>query len=132
METAVLLDYEINDSNFKKLVDRVLRRVPDRYEDEFPTFSIYQVRSKLGAYVDGDNVVFDVNELDELSDGDDDVKIGIIAHELAHKFLNHVTFQNLGSRVELKLEDEADKLASNWGFAKEVEAFRRKLGPPTV
>lgn len=126
---AILLDYKIEDLNFKKLIDRVLQKIPDRYEEEFPTFSIFQGHSKWGAHVYDNNVYFDVNKLEEISGGDEEVKIGVIAHELAHVFLNHTTSRDQRRR-KLKYEDEADELASTWGFAKEIEAFRQKFGPP--
>jgi hypothetical protein len=33
--------------------------------------------------------------------------------------------------LDMLIKEEADALASNWGFAKEVKASRRKLGSPT-
>ena len=125
-----LLDYEINDSNLKKLIDYVLKMIPDEYEENFPSFSIYEGIAKEGANVTEDLIIFDVGRLNELSDDDEDVKIGVIAHELAHVFCRHATAPDIGKRG-LEHEDEADKLASDWGFANEVVAFRRKLGPAT-
>jgi len=130
-KVATLLNYEIKDLNFKRLVDHVLQRIPDRYEEGFLSFSIYQRYSKWGAHVYDNNVYFDVKKLEEKSGGDEDVKIGFIAHELAHVFLNHTSSQNQG-RLTLKHEDEADEFASMWGFAKEIKAFRQKIGPPAV
>ena len=52
--------------------------------------------------------------------------IGIIAHELAHVFLRHDPTTN-----RLKAEEEADGLASEWGFSREIKEVRRKTGPPT-
>lgn len=127
-ETAVLLDYEIEDSNFMKLIHHVLTRISDAYEEDFPSFSIYEGSAKAGAHVMEDYVIFDIDRLNELCDGDENVEIGIIAHEFAHVYLKHAIAPDDG-RGGLKYEDEADKLASKWGFAKEVEIFRLKLGP---
>ncbi len=84
------------------------------------------------AYVikgDFDQIFFNADMLERKSGGNDDVQIGIIAHELAHVYLKHLQ----DSSVEKGLEcDEADKKASEWGFKKEVETFRNKLGPPTI
>jgi len=129
--TVVLLDYEITDPGLKKLIDSVLSRIPDEYQDDFPSFSIYEGPAKEGAQVTEDFVMFDPGQLDKLSDNDDDVKTGIIAHELAHVFLKHATAPDVETQG-LAYENEADKLAVEWGFAREVQAFRRKLGPATM
>ena len=128
----VILEYEIKDAGFKRLIDYVLERIPDVHEEDFPSFSIYEGHAIEGAHVTEDSVIFDVDKLkNELSDGDEDVMVGIIAHELAHVFLKHGSVPDMVERG-LEYEDEADRLASNWGFAKEVTAFRHKLGPPTL
>ncbi len=129
-ETVVLLDYEINNLSFKELIDHVLQRIPNKFEEEFLSFSIYEKPTEFGACVDEDKIFFDIGELEKKSKGDDAVKIGVIAHELAHVFLKHHTAPDDGIGG-LKNEDEADRLASEWGFTKEVKAFRQKI-PPTI
>lgn len=58
---------------------------------------------------------------------DDDVAMAIIAHELAHHYLDHhLDFTSDG----LEKEYEADELARKWGF--NVEKFRDTCGPPTI
>jgi hypothetical protein len=44
------------------------------------------------------------------------VVIGVVAHEIAHA--------EIGDILEPNCERDADKLAENWGFAKEIEALR--------
>ncbi|MEE4601990.1 MAG: hypothetical protein V2J65_11985 [Desulfobacteraceae bacterium] len=45
---------------------------------------------------------------------------GIIAHELAHVYLLHLS----GNK---EIEDEADNLAASWGFQSEINAFREHV-----
>jgi len=45
---------------------------------------------------------------------------GEVAHELAHVLLTHESV----SRDLDKMEDEADRVASNWGFRNEINALR--------
>lgn len=125
-DISILAEYKITDSNLKKLIDYVLVKIPAEYEDEFPLLIIVEGYTKHGAFVDEGYVKFDAVSLDELSDGDDSIKIGIIAHELAHAFLEHPIAPDDG-KGGLKYEDEADKLASDWGFKEEVDALRQKL-----
>jgi hypothetical protein len=54
---------------------------------------------------------------------DDDVTMASIAHELAHKYLEHYLDEPDG----LEHEDEADELARNWGF--NIDKFREVCGP---
>jgi hypothetical protein len=133
-ELATLVENGINDPNFKRLIEHVLTRIPDNYMDEFPSFSVYEGPAREGAQVMDDDValvIFDIPRLTQLTGGDEAVLIGVIAHELAHVFRkDYVTIkEDLTDR--LKLEDETDKLAVMWGFRTEVEAFRKKMGPPT-
>jgi Zn-dependent protease with chaperone function len=55
--------------------------------------------------------------LNQLSE---DASVGVIAHELAHAWLNeHVLPENSGAR-------EADELARRWGFGKELDALDKE------
>jgi len=125
-EITVIINYEVNDAHFKKQIDQVLTRIPQSYTWEFPSFSIYQNYAK-GTFVDEDGVYFDVDEIYAKTSGNSDAILGVIAHELAHVFLMHAVeyTQNDG----LKAEDEADALASRWGFSEEIKIFRQKFGP---
>jgi hypothetical protein len=73
-------------------------------------------------------VYFDVDEIYARSSGNSDAISGIIAHELAHVFLRHAVIQHT-QNDGLKAEDEADTLASRWGFSEEIKIFRQKFGP---
>ena len=97
-------------------------------------FSLYQtniVDAECAFVVPGDvdQVFFNADMLEDSSCGNDDVKIGVIAHELAHVYLKHP--HSSSGRKGLENEEEADSLTSNWGFAKDVKASRRTLGSPT-
>lgn len=133
-QSNIIGEYKIKDSDFRALIDKVLERIPESYEDEFPTFCMYEGPVSYGAYVEevGElfHVTFDVATLESESGGKDDVKIGVIAHELAHVFLEHP--MNPDDAGGLDNEDEADDLASEWGFKDEIIAFRQKLGAATV
>ncbi len=134
IKEEVINDYEVKDLKFGELINYVLRKIPDKYERNFPMFSLFQtdttdVECALIVPGDVDQVFFNIDMLEECSCGNDDIKIGVIAHELAHVYLKH-PYCSSGSKG-LKNEEEADSLASNWGFAKELKASRRKLGIPT-
>lgn len=129
MESAILIAYEIKDPNFKNLVDYVLTRIPDSDFEDSPSFSIYEAPSKWVAHVDEDNVYFDVEKAIKKSEGNKEVLIGFIAHELAHAILQHATKKE---REAFEHEYEADNLGVEWGFENEIKAFRQNFGPPTV
>ena len=119
--------YEIEDYEFKVLCDNVLSRIPAKYVEEFPCFSIYEGYSKWGAHVIDDSATFNVGMLKKVAMGDNQVLIGIIAHEFAHVFLGHADGED--ERTGLEKEREADQLARHWGFVEEIEEFRRRLQP---
>jgi hypothetical protein len=52
-----------------------------------------------------------------------DVARGAVAHELAHVYAEHLIPGKLKGYDEA--EDEADQIAKNWGFDKEIEALRQ-------
>ncbi len=63
-----------------------------------------------------------------------DIVAGLIAHELAHLFLEHGREQAAiqpHDRVECE-EREADTTAIGWGFKEEIEAMRRLYPLPWV
>ncbi|HIC91700.1 MAG TPA: hypothetical protein EYP21_06520 [Syntrophaceae bacterium] len=125
---STIIEYRVYDQNFKRLVNQVLGRIPDTYEEEFPIFSIYEGYCEWGAMVDEQGIVFDVGKLNEESEGDNVAIKGLVAHELAHVFLKHSVLVAQGKAT---LEHEADKLAIKWDFKREIEVFRQKFGPPT-
>ena len=53
--------------------------------------------------------------------------MGAIAHEIAHIYAEHdyVKCAEEG-RTHEEIEDEADRLAIEWGFAKEIDAMRER------
>jgi hypothetical protein len=60
--------------------------------------------------------------LNQLSE---DAYVGVIAHELAHAWLNeYVVPENSHAR-----EAEADELARMWGFGKELDALEQETEP---
>lgn len=122
-------DFRIDNPRLKSQIVRVLERIPDRYVEDFPDFSIYP-GSRFGGHVEADNVFFDADEIFRIAGDDEDAIIGLIAHELAHKYLDHATRPDDG-HGGLTHEDEADNLASGWGFSKEIRALRRRIGPAT-
>jgi len=129
-KSIIILDYEVTNRGLDQLVRRVVERIPDKYWDDFPSFSIYEGSSEEGAYVTEDYVIFDPQQLLNKSGDSENALIGLIAHELAHVYLRHgvLAVSNLCSQEH---EDEADRLASVWGFEKEIRGLREKCGPAT-
>ena len=52
----------------------------------------------------------------------DDAALGVIGHELAHAWLN----EHVSPEESKKREEEADALAREWGFGKELDALDRE------
>ena len=80
-----ITDYEVKDPKLRKLINYVLRKIPDEYEEDFPMFSLYQtniVDTECAFAVPGDvdQVFFNADMLEDSSCDNDDVKIGVIAH----------------------------------------------------
>jgi hypothetical protein len=118
-----LFRFEIDDGAFERLVENVLTALPDTIASELLPFAILQGANQGGilAHVDSDIIIFDVDKMNQLH-LEDDVRIGVIAHELAHFFLEHVG-GSLSEEEVCKLEEEANAKASEWGFASEIHAL---------
>lgn len=56
------------------------------------------------------------------------VAMAIIAHEIAHVYLNHYKDLSTLNGNGLRHEQEADNQAREWGF--DVDYFRKVYGPP--
>jgi len=124
---------DIFGKEFNELINLVLRKIPDSYAERFPQFCIMEdnypnVHGSI-ACVEGrdlDSGEWYVNFTVELLTKEPrDVQIGIIAHELAHVYLRHETHE--GKKGEKpkdhsKAEKDADELACQWGFKKEIKA----------
>ena len=117
-----LFRFEVGDSAFRQLIETVLTSIPDRDGKTFLPFAILQGDSNgTWAHVDTDIIIFDVDEMNRLS-LDDDVKTGVIAHELAHFSLGHIDAQD--DEEASALEDEADNKTGEWGFERQVHRMR--------
>ncbi len=123
-DEAIILGYGITDEKFSGLLDYVLGKIPEEQMNDFPSFNVDESSAKEGAMVYEDNIIFDMSVLNKYSDK---VKIGTIAHELAHEFLRHDETSGLNEEVEA----EADEQASEWGFSAEIREMRKEAGPPT-
>ena len=129
-ELGIILEYNVKDRHLTKLINHVLRRVSSKFEEAYvgnserSSFDIWKGRDKNGAYCHPDYILFDPERLDEIF-GDDKGKIGVIAHEFAHMFLDHPNAPDDG-RGRISYEEEANKLAAEWGFSKEIEAALKK------
>ena len=126
---GTITDFRIENPRFRSQIVRVLERIPDRWAEDFPDFSVYP-GSPFTAHVEADNIFFDIDRIFRMAGDDEDAIIGLIAHELAHKFLDHATRPDDG-HGGLAHENEADDRASEWGFSEEIKAFRRTYGPAT-
>lgn len=119
-----IADWEIKDHRLNRLARDVIARMPEQYADGFTVFSVWEGPSREGARVDSDAIYLDPGKF---SSWPDDVAVGVLSHEFAHCCLRHAELGNPG----LKQEEEADQLASEWGFQQEVHAMRAELGEPT-
>ena len=61
---------------------------------------------------------------DALAGGSSEAIMGIVAHEIAHRVLDHIR-QN---HVSCQAEKEANRLIKSWGFTKEFEAASQEFG----
>ena len=62
---------------------------------------------------------FDVDQINECQ-LENDAKLGVIAHELAHLFLGHVDSLD---DDPAETEQEAKEQAIQWGYKKELDAY---------
>jgi hypothetical protein len=129
-------DIDVSDQRFLSLFSEALARVP---KGVLPVRSVRKVRLRKrgtkaafaglttyapadqragrGSPSSGENerqtITFYTDVLDQLSD---EASIAVMAHELAHAWLNeHVTPEESKRR-----ERETDELASRWGFSREL------------
>ncbi|MBF0123185.1 MAG: hypothetical protein HQL21_07275 [Candidatus Omnitrophica bacterium] len=65
---------------------------------------------------------------DALVDGSSDAIMGIVAHEIAHRVLDHLRRND----VSCQAERETNRLIKSWGFAKEFEAASKEFGKAKV
>jgi len=120
LEPLTVYSYHVSPA-MDDLVKNVLKRIPESYTEDFPSFSVSESPSEWGAHVDEENINLDSDLLNEPKD----VAIGTIAHEFAHLFLGHA------APGSLQDEYEADTLAKKWGFKKQIKAMRKRYGPPS-
>jgi hypothetical protein len=120
---------EIEDVSFRRLVRKVMARIPRADAKEFPPFRVLQSplpEDQLGH--GSENVTLDADKMNALGMSED-AKIAVIAHEFAHVFLNHID-ASWNDEDAQTMEDEADEKASQWGFGKELSTLhetRKKL-----
>jgi hypothetical protein len=119
-----LYRFEVKDIAFEKLVRSVLAKIPSADAEEFPeAFAILQCHldSSLGA-VEDEKVKLDVDKMNRRQ-FENDVKIGVIAHELGHLYFAHLD-ASWSDEEHREMEEEADEKASEWGFEKEIKIMR--------
>jgi len=67
-------------------------------------------------------ITFYSSLLDRLSD---DAVVAVMAHELAHAWLN----EHLRPEASEQREEDADMLAEMWGFEHEIQVLERETEP---
>ena len=65
---------------------------------------------------------------DALAEGSSEAIKGIVAHEIAHRVLDHLRLNH----VSCQAEREANRLIKSWGFIKEFEAASKEFGNAKV
>lgn len=122
---------EIEDEDLRRCIDEVLRRISGDDARGFPDVEIIEVDvTAEGANVSGGEswtIRLSPRQLKERVGSDAAALRGLLAHELAHAFLRHAEGDE--SRSGSLEEEEADRKAREWVGA-EVDAFRRRFGPP--
>jgi len=83
---------------------------------------IFVLPDDVPAFQDGMTIIKLSAEL-ESADSSQAIE-GVIAHELAHRFLEHI----LKKTERCQREKEANHLIQDWGFAEEFELARKKFG----
>jgi hypothetical protein len=117
-----LYSFEIEDVSFKRLVEKVMVRIPKADAKEFPQFRVRQDSLPDDTLGHGsENVILDVRKMNALGMSEP-AKTGVIGHEFAHVFLNHID-ANWDNEDAQTMEDEADEKASQWGFGGEISAL---------
>ncbi len=89
------------------------------------TYSKIESRTDRGGTDAGrgtQTITFYSDLLDELSD---DAAIGVVAHELAHAWLN----EHVAPRASKLREREADDLARTWGYGRYLDALDAETDP---
>jgi Zn-dependent protease with chaperone function len=86
----------------------------------FPEYSVEDGRTKQG--VGRHIITFYTGLLIRLSRP---AALGVVAHELAHAWLN----EHVAPEESEKREEEADRLADMWGFGKELRALAAETEP---
>jgi hypothetical protein len=122
---------EIEDDDLRRGLDEVLRRIPVEDARDFPDVEILEVDvTAEGANVSGGErwtIRLSPRQLNRRVGSDAAALRGLLAHELAHAFLRHAEGDE--SRSGTLEEEEADRKAREW-VGTEVDAFRRRFGPP--
>jgi len=89
------------------------------------TFSVdgYQMNQNGESKPNGRHeITFYSSLLDRLSD---EAVVAVMAHELAHAWLN----EHLGPEASDRREEDADMLAEMWGFEHEIRVLERETEP---
>ena len=129
---GVLGEYDVGDPTFINLINYVLEKIPDEFEEDFPTFCMYERKLEWCAYLDGENnILLDVEEIKLQSKNTDNIIIGIIAEILALLFIK-AKIPNLRLVSVESLRTQAAQLASEWGFSDELEEYHKVLGSVTA
>lgn len=122
---------ELTDGELRRALGEVLGSIPEEDAEAFPEVDILEVAiTAEGANVSGGEswtIRFSPRQLKERVRADEAALRGLVAHELAHAFLRHAEGDE--SRSGTLEEEAADAKARDWVGA-DVDAFRRRFGPP--
>lgn len=119
------IECDVRDPDLSKLIEEVIKRIPDKYEDDFCGSSLsIREGGRTGADFMGGAVPSIQYSLPILRREYGDNKsaiIGVIVHIIAASYIEDPG----GDPVS------ADSLASDWGFDVEIEAFRQQTPLPS-
>jgi predicted metal-dependent peptidase len=117
----------LRDEELLQTLKVTVEQLPE--ESWFPIMTIKESpqspreEERVDAHVEGHDLSLDTEIIKSRSP---DVRLGILAHELAHIYLDQYSTRTIED------EYDADDQARTWGFDAEVTRMRAVLGPPTL
>jgi Zn-dependent protease with chaperone function len=121
----VLTDFPAEVPPLRSVVEVRMRKKATRGTVALTTYRSTETRSivvRAGVRDGAQTITFYTELFDKLSD---DAAKGVIAHELAHAWLN----EHVSPRSSRRREAEADEVARTWGYGRYLDALDAETDP---